>query len=172
MFKCNVCDKVFESPKEFNEGIWTCERPSGNGSDYCGGGSWEGCPECESADYSEVEFDGQCIYCRAEILPDWKWSKDDTMMLKCEKCQRKFYIDNGEIYETGDVKKISMEALEKIKMAYKLLTADEELESEEEKNSIEAYANGDMRAFRNSGFETIISLGHLLKKFEDLEKGE
>ena len=172
MYKCNVCDKVFESPEEFNEGMESCQRPFGDGCDYYGGGSWEGCPECKSTDYSEVEFDGQCIYCGAEILPDWKWSKDDTMMLKCEKCHEKFYVDNGEIYETGDVNKIAREALEKMKLTYGLLTADEELESEEEKDNIEVYANSDMRAFRNSGFETIISLGHLIKKFEDLEKGE
>lgn len=96
MYKCQNCRAVFEEPEEFNEEATSVPSPFGSGSCSYGGGSWEGCPECQSPEFDEVEFDGSCD-CGQKVLDDEDWDFYDDLECECPRCKLRFDVSMGKI---------------------------------------------------------------------------
>ena len=94
MYKCGDCGALFESTKEF-EDYYSAENKTV---------VWDGCPECESADYQRVEFESCCPECGEIIIDDYAWKLRSSFWCDCKDCKKTYYIDFGDIMFEEDLK--------------------------------------------------------------------
>ena len=102
MYLCNSCKRMFYTTMEYYiEGEWYPEPFNRGGSVFMGGDCYvDVCPHCQSESFEEIEFDGNCPHCLADLPNITKFVFNDDVHLKCPKCECEFIID-----EFGDIQK-------------------------------------------------------------------
>lgn len=95
MYLCKGCQRMFYATMEhYVEGDYYPEPFDRPGSVCVGGDYWaDVCPYCESEDYEEIEFDGTCPHCLADLPNITKVVFKDYVHFKCPKCQYEFDVD-------------------------------------------------------------------------------